>query len=104
MTTATRPNGRDELELHAPGGVGVSVRTRDMLMVLVVLMLAVSLGLVLWVVEQQLGAMTRDHAEMVHEMQIQSYLLSLPADQRPPLVMPPGLVDRLYRRTEPTRR
>lgn len=87
------------LEVSAPGGWRARIFGVNGLQLAVLVLV----GYFLWqgVAEHsnlaaELTAQRKELIEQRKEMAIQTWMLSLPADQRPQLIMPPGVEQRIY--------
>jgi hypothetical protein len=76
--------GDETIEITAPGGWKGKAVGRHLWQVIV----GLALGFFIW-------QSNIEHKDMLREIQIQTWLLSLPQDQRPLLIMPEGIKDRL---------
>lgn len=100
--SAPEANGRrDSLALNLPGGI--VIQATGTIVILIVIALGYA-GLILYTSSDS----TKEHIELQKSIDlqreaidVQSYLLTLPPEQRPEFNTPPGLWPRLRRSTGP---
>ena len=83
----TRNNSADEVRATGPGGIGLTIKGRD---TIIMILLALALAATVYFNHQQ-------HRDIVEELSGVTYMMSLPADERPRLAVPAKLRDRIER-------
>lgn len=80
-------NNQENLKVSA-GGVSLAVKGREIIAIIALL------GLGVGVYFSHLQNI-KDHQTVVDELQVMTYIMSLPADSRPKIIPPPSLRNRL---------
>lgn len=94
-----RDDDRDDRQTigFAGWGVNVSVSGIYTIIILLLCLFIVAIG---YMAIQSFTTLRLEHGQLMAEMKVQNFLLSLPEAERPRLIPPPGFYDRVDRRRE----